>query len=218
MKMTAVQRNQIHDWLQEHREEMLSDIASLVAIDSARGEEKEGMPYGEGPYKALCEGEKILRKNGLSQVAMHGNRVITGEIGPGDEAELGILAHLDVVPVGNGWTVDPLIMTRRDGKIFGRGVIDDKGPAVMALYAMRALKECGIALQKKCRLILGSDEECGSSDIAWYFDRNPVPPKTLSPDASYPCICIEKGSLKVEASAKWSGKPCRPGWFGLTAG
>ena len=109
--------NQVHDWLQEHREEMLSDIASLVAIDSARGEEKEGMPYGEGPYQALCEGEKILRKNGLSQVAMHGNRVITGEIGPGDEAELGILAHLDVVPVGNGWTVDPLKMTRRDGKI-----------------------------------------------------------------------------------------------------
>lgn len=210
MKMTAVQRNQIHDWLQEHREEMFSDIASLVAIDSARGEEKEGMPYGEGPYKALCEGEKILRKNGLSQVAMHGNRVITGEIGPGDEAELGILAHLDVVPVGNGWTVDPLIMTRRDGKIFGRGVIDDKGPAVMALYAMRALKEYGIALQKKCRLILGSDEECGSSDIAWYFDRNPVPPKTLSPDASYPCICIEKGSLKVEASAKWERETVSP--------
>ena len=155
--MTASVRQQIHDWLQNHREEMMEDIAALVAIDSARGEEKEGMPYGEGPYRALCEGERILKKSGLLQVAMHGARVITGDLNE-NETELGILAHLDIVPVGNGWTVPALEMTRKDGKIFGRGVIDDKGPAVMALYAMRALKECGVPLAKNCRLILGSDE------------------------------------------------------------
>ena len=57
----------------------------------------------------------------------------------------------------------------KDGKIYGRGTADDKGPAIAALYAMRAVKELGIPVKKNVRLILGTDEECGSSDIRHYY-------------------------------------------------
>ncbi|MFR4578452.1 MAG: M20/M25/M40 family metallo-hydrolase [Clostridium fessum] len=81
----------------------------------------------------------------------------------------------------------------KDGKLYGRGTADDKGPAVAALYAMRAVKELGIPVTKNVRLILGTDEECGSSDIEHYYKVEKEAPMTFSPDASFPVINIEKG-------------------------
>ena len=83
----------------------------------------------------------------------------------------------------------------KDGKIYGRGTSDDKGPAVAALYAMRAIKELKIPVSKNVRLILGTDEECGSSDIEHYYDVEPEAPMTFSPDACFPVVNIEKGML-----------------------
>ena len=119
------------------------------------------------------------------------------------EKQLDILAHLDVVPAGEGWTVtEPFEPVEKDGKLYGRGTADDKGPAVAALYAMRAVKELGIPLSKNVRLILGTDEECGSSDIRHYYDVEEEAPMTFSPDGSFPCCEHRKG----EPSGAFYGK------------
>ena len=96
--------------------------------------------------------------------------MVAGDWGTGEKG-LDILAHLDVVPVTDGWTVtDPFEPVVTEGKIYGRGTCDDKGPAIAALYAVRAIRELGIPLKKSVRLILGADEECGSSDLAYYYE------------------------------------------------
>src|SRR5699024_10557105 len=112
----------------------------------------------------------------------------------GEESQLDILAHLDVVPAGEGWTVtEPFEPVEKDGRLYGRGTADDKGPAVAALYALRAVKELGIPLKKRVRLILGTDEECGSSDIQHYYAVEKEAPMTFSPDGAFPVVNIEKG-------------------------
>ena len=119
------------------------------------------------------------------------------------------------MPTGDGWSYDPLTMRQDKEKVYGRGTADDKGPALAAFYAMRAVRELGVELSKNCKLILGADEECGSSDIRHYFAGHPVPPKTLSPDADYPVINIEKGGLHADASAEWAEEDVLPriGWI-----
>ena len=115
---------------------------------------------------------------------------------PENDHHLDILSHMDCVPVADGWTVtgpfDPIV---KDGKIYGRGTADDKGPGVAALYAIRCLKELGVPLKHNVRLIWGTDEECGSGDIAHYYAQEPEAKYTFSPDADYPLINIEKGGL-----------------------
>lgn len=114
-----------------------------------------------------------------------------------EEKGLDILAHLDVVPAGEGWQeTDPFTPLIKEGKMFGRGTADDKGPAIAAIYAMRAVKELGYPLKKNVRLVLGSDEECGSSDLEYYYKKEVEAPCTFSPDAEFPVINIEKGGMR----------------------
>ena len=182
------------------KEEMLEDLKVLVRIDSQKAPAQEGKPFGEGPAKVLEAASGMMERYGL-KVTNYDNYVIAGDFGPG-EKELDILAHLDVVPVTEDWTVtkpfDPVIV---DGKIYGRGTADDKGPAICALYAIRAIKELGIPLKKSVRLILGSDEECGSSDLAYYFSKEKEAPCSFTPDADFPVINLEKARLAKQFCA-----------------
>ena len=118
------------------------------------------------------------------------------------EPELGILAHLDVVPEGTGWTGEPYKARIADGKLYGRGAIDDKGPAVAVMYAMKALKELNIPLKKGFKLILGTDEENGSADLEYYFTKENPPKYSFTPDGNYPVINIEKGMIRANFGAK----------------
>ncbi len=196
-------KEKIDAYIDSKREEMLADLSALVRIDSQKGEAKEGMPYGEGPAKVLAAGTALMEKYGLT-VNNYGNRVITGDFGEG-EKELDILAHLDVVPVTEDWTMtqpfEPKIVGDR---IYGRGTADDKGPAIAALYAIRAVRELGIPLKKSVRLILGSDEECGSSDLAYYYGIEKEAPYSFTPDADFPLINIEKGRFAKSFEASYA--------------
>ncbi len=112
---------------------------------------------------------------------------------------LGILCHLDVVPaVPSNWKSDPFTAEIRDGRIYGRGAIDDKGPAVAVLYALRAIRESGIPLRKNVRFLLGCNEENGSTDLEYYMARHAMPPQVFTPDGSYPIIHQEKGMLRLQ--------------------
>ncbi len=210
-------KEKIDAFIDSKREEMLRDLEVLVRIDSRRGEPQEGKPFGEGPAKAVAAAEELMGKYGLI-TTNYDNYVVTGDLSAGEKG-LDILAHLDVVPVTEDWTVtqpfEPKIV---DGRIYGRGAADDKGPAIAALYAIRAVKELGIPMKKSVRLILGSDEECGSGDLEHYYGIEKEAPYTFTPDADFPVINIEKGRLEAEFHAEFEGGLQLPGIVSFTSG
>ena len=166
-------QNVISQWVEAHREEFLEDIKALVRIRSDRGEPQPGAPFGEGPNNALTKALEIAGGYGFKTTNYDGY-VGTVDYLPDNDHHLDILSHMDCVPVADGWTVtgpfDPIV---KDGRIYGRGTADDKGPGVAALYALRCLKELNVPLKHNVRLIWGTDEECGSGDIAHYYAQEP---------------------------------------------
>lgn len=177
-------------WLDARKEAMISDLASLVGIKSVREPAKPGKPFGEGPAAALSVAAGLLLGHGYKPINFE-NYALEADLGA--NPSLMLLAHLDVVEAGDGWTREPYALTREGDALYGRGTTDDKGPAVACLYAMDA---CAAVLgQPKtgARLVLGSGEETGSEDMEHYFSKRPTLPNTLSPDADYPLINLEKG-------------------------
>ena len=199
-------REKIESYIDSHRQEMIEDISALCRINSEKMPYSAGKPYGEGAFAALNAALDMAERYGFS-VNNYDNYVGTADLNDGP-AQLDILAHLDVVPAGEGWTVtEPFEPVEKDGKLYGRGTADDKGPAVAALYAMRCVKDLGIPLTKNVRLILGTDEECGSSDIEHYYDVEKEAPMTFSPDADFPVINLEKGGLHMTLEAEILQQP-----------
>ena len=197
-------RQEIEKFIDEHRDEMVADIIRLCSINSQKSEYVEGAPFGDGPRKALALALSMAEKYGFD-ITNYDN--YAGAIDLNDkEKGLDILAHLDVVPEGEGWSVTaPFDPKEVDGKIYGRGTSDDKGPAVAALFALRAVKELSIPVKKNTRLVLGTDEECGSSCIKYYYTKEKEAPMTFSPDGEFPVVNIEKGQLQGEFSAALEG-------------
>lgn len=190
-------RDEIDRYLEERRNEMIEDIMELVRIESVKSEACLGMPFGQNNAEVLDKAAEILKRMHFP-VKNYDNYVLTADLND-KQTNLDILAHLDVVPAGDGWTVtEPFEPVIKNGKIYGRGTADDKGPAVAAVYAMRAVKELNIPLAYNVRLILGVDEETGSNDIEYYYEREKHAPMTISPDAQFPLVNIEKGILHGE--------------------
>lgn len=203
-------KEQISQWVEAHREELIEDVKKLVRIQSDKGEAKPGMPFGEGPNNALTAALEMARGYGFKTTNYDGY-VGTVDFKEENDHTLDVLSHMDCVPVADGWTVcepfDPVVV---DGKIYGRGTADDKGPGVAALYAIRCIKELGIPLKHNVRLIWGTDEECGSEDIAYYYAKEPEAKYTFSPDADYPVINIEKGMFRGHITAEFKESTALP--------
>lgn len=192
-------REEIEQYIEAHKHDMVEDIFTLCRINSEKMPYEEGMPYGRGAATALAAALSMAEKYGFA-ITNYDNYVGTADMND-KEKQLDILAHLDVVPAGEGWKeTEPFEPILKDGLLIGRGTADDKGPAVAALYAMRAVKELGIPLTKNVRLILGTDEECGSSDIEHYYGIEKEAPMTFSPDADFPVTNVEKGRLEAHFS------------------
>lgn len=181
-------------------DEMLTNLGRLVAIDSQLGTPAEGMPFGEGPAKALEVGLKIADELGFKTVNLD-NYCGYAEMGEGDEI-VGIAGHLDIVPAGGDWTHDPFTLTRDGDYVYGRGTTDDKGPILEALYAMKLLRDSGVKLNKRVRLIMGCNEENGSKCMEHYNEVAEELSCGFTPDASYPCIHGEKGGVHMMVYSK----------------
>lgn len=210
-------KEKISAWVDAHKDEMIEDIFELCRINSEKMPEEEDMPFVRARQNAWIRPWIWPRGTALKPV------ITDGYVGCVDMNELpkqlDILAHLDVVPAGEGWTVTkPFKPVLKDGKLYGRGTADDKGPAVAALYAMRAVKELGIPLKKNVRLILGTDEECGSSDIKHYYSMEKEAPMTFSPDAAYPLVNTEKGRFPGHFTAKFEASEALPRLVSIKAG
>ena len=192
-------------FLELNKEEMIFALQDVVRSNS-EGSEKimgkngEVYPFGMGVQEAF---EKVLAKGEsmgftVKNVDNYGGHIDFAGTG---KKILGIIGHLDVVPAGSGWDFDPYGGEAADGKIYGRGTTDDKGPVISCLYAMKALKDAGYKPECTIRLILGLDEETNWKGIEYYFDRVERPDFGFTPDADFPVINGEMG-MHVFAFAK----------------
>ena len=173
----------IDRFLDKYRTEYLDDIMSLVRIRSVSTPDSGGKyPFGSGCAEVL---DAALAMGSRMGFAAENHAYYCGSIlMPGmTKSEIGMFAHLDVVPEGDGWLKPPYSPYIKDGWLYGRGSSDNKGPAVTALYAMRCLQESGVRLRHTVRLFLGCSEENGMSDIEYYLKHFPAPEYSFVPDA-----------------------------------
>ncbi|MBU5301383.1 dipeptidase PepV [Clostridium sporogenes] len=182
---------EINKIIEELKDDLIDSTAELIKIKSIEGEAKEGKPYGEGVANALEKALEISEKLGFKTVNVDGY-VGYAEYGEGDEY-VGVLGHLDLVPEGDGWKYPPYAAEIHDGKMYGRGTTDDKGPIMAALYGLKAIKEAKLPLSKKVRILFGTNEETGSNEIEHYLAKEKPPVLGFTPDAEYPIIYAEKG-------------------------
>jgi succinyl-diaminopimelate desuccinylase len=198
------------------RTELVEAVSRLVGVKSVRGEAAPGAPFGPGPKAALEEALALCGELGFAV------QNYDGYVGLCDlndrETQLHILGHLDVVGEGTGWATDPYTCVEKDGILYGRGVSDDKGPVCAALLAMKAVRDLGLPVSKNVRLILGTDEESGSADIAYYYAREPYAPQAFTPDADFPVINIEKGHYHPDFGARWEPETVEPRVSALEGG
>lgn len=193
---------QHNDWvhsaeeaLYAHWPELLRDLKQLIRIESTRGEAAPGAPFGRGPAAALEYMLSRAREIGL-EVQNWDGYVGTADYGS-REPGLDILTHLDVVPAGENWKISQPFEPRQvENRLYGRGAADDKGPTIAVLYALLAVKQCGVELRRRVRLIWGCSEETGAEDIRVYYAAVPPALMTVTPDAAFPVINSEKGRLE----------------------
>jgi succinyl-diaminopimelate desuccinylase len=191
--------------IESYKNDIVRKTQDIVKIRSVEDEAKDGMPYGEGVNEALEYALRLSSELGFNVENFDGYAG-HAEIGSGDET-VGVLVHLDVVPEGEGWSYPPYAAEIHDDKIFGRGTIDDKGPAIAILYAMKAIKESGLNINKKIRIIFGTNEETEWGGITYYLKKQNAPDIAFTPDADFPVIHGEKGIIVFDL-AKDVDKMC----------
>ena len=209
-------RNKIDRWFEAHQEDMIKDLGKLVKINSVKTPAEEGAPYGPASKEVLTVAGDMLSVQGFS-VRNFEDTMIEADLGPTPPL-LGILAHLDIVGAGDGWDTDPFKVTLKDGILYGRGVTDNKGPAVASMYALYCARELCPELKSGVRLILGAAEETGCEDIASYLKKNTPPPNVFSPDANYPVVNTEKGRFAPFFAANWAEDKRLPRIVSITGG
>jgi predicted dipeptidase len=187
----------VQERIKSEKVNLIRDIASLVAIPSIRNVENksENAPFGQDIRAAFDEFIKIATREGLRCEDFEGF-ALHAEYGSGDEI-IGILCHLDIVPIfeDDQWYTDPFKLVEIDGHLYGRGVNDDKGPLIAALYALKILKEANVEFKRRVRLIIGGAEETTWECMEHYFSKNPQPIYSFSPDGDFPIVNGEKGII-----------------------
>ncbi|GFR36237.1 dipeptidase PepV [Thermobrachium celere] len=191
--------------IDELKEEIVKSTQEICRIKSVEGEPREGMPFGEGVAEALDYALKLSERLGFKTANLDGY-VGYAEYGEGEDY-VAVLGHLDVVPEGDGWIYSPYAAEIHDGKIYARGTMDDKGPIIAALYGLYAIKELGIKLNKRVRIIFGTNEETGSKEIGYYLSKEKPPVLGFTPDAEFPLIYAEKGLTVFDIVKDFKRKP-----------
>ena len=192
------------EWINRLKEvqPMLFDgLRRMVAIPSIRGKEEPDAPFGRGPKQALEEVLKISAELGFHTKNID-DKIGYAQYGDNrsDGAYYGIFGHVDVMPLGEGWNSPPLSLTLREGKLFGRGTLDNKGPILSNLYALYVLKENGVTFDCPVRIVFGTNEETGFGCVKHYLTKEIPPTFGWTPDCKWPVVYGERGRLKVRVS------------------
>lgn len=187
------------------KDDLIEGTRQLVRIKSVQEASKPGMPYGEGIDKALKYALELSERLGFRTVNLDGH-IGYAEYGNGKEI-IAVLGHLDVVPEGCAWTYPPYGAEIHNGRLYGRGSMDDKGPIIAALFGLKAIKDAGLKLSKRVRIIFGTNEESGSGEIPYYLERDETPVAGFTPDGEFPVIYAEKGILFLNVIKDFENKP-----------
>lgn len=195
----------IDNWFEAHKRELIADLKRIVRIPSISDAWKEGSgvsleehggPFGRECKKALDEMLLIGREHGFDTENYEDYVGSIGVKGSDMSNTIGFWNHLDVVPVGTGWSQDPFELVEKEGFLIARGVGDNKSPAIGMLYLMKCIKELGIETKHNLRLFVGCNEESGMEDMAYYTAHYPCPKLSLIPDCGFPACYGEKGIIE----------------------
>ncbi len=178
----------------DYKDEILNDLNQLIKIRSVSSIDKSAASKAL-EYILKRADEMGFKTKNIDGIAGH------AEYGEGEELAA-VLTHVDVVPAGEGWSVEPYQLSEENGRLYGRGVVDDKGPAVAALYCLKALKDNGVIPKRRIRVIFGAAEEIGMDDMQIYFRKEEMPSMSFTPDAEYGICCCEKGIMQIEVSSQ----------------
>lgn len=189
--------------VEQDREKIIETVKRLVDIPSVIDETSSGenAPFGKDIRRAQDELIKIAEELGFSVKDYDGYAAAIDFGENGDE--IGILSHIDVVPAGDGWCTDPFVATIIDNKMYGRGTLDDKGPLVAALFAMKAIRDSNLSIKNHIRHIVGCDEETAHRCIKYYLTKEEPPVMGFSPDGSFSVIHAEKGIVRCNLTKVW---------------
>ena len=183
--------------IEKKQEELVKNLQGAIRIPSLYADDGTSYPYGKEVKRCLDYMLQLSEKLGFKTYNMD-DHVGWCEYGEGDEM-VAVLGHLDVVPEGDGWSVPPYEGLVKDGRIYGRGTMDDKGPTMAALYGLAAIKESGLPINKRIRIIYGCNEETGSADMKYYAAHGgETPVLGFTPDGEYPVINGEKGLINEQ--------------------
>ena len=190
----------IQTYLQDNQELMLEVLSNLVSYPSIEGEGDSIHPFGQPVADCLDYALSVCERVGFDRTENLDYYAGFGEIGSGEKV-VGIVGHLDVVPVSGDWNSDPFTLTINDGKIYGRGTSDNKGPMVAALFAIKYLIDNKVELKKRIRIVFGCNEESGMLCVKHYVEKEGHFDIGFTPDGPFPCCHGEKGIIGVELTA-----------------
>lgn len=196
--MPTVTDAELDAYVEAEWDNYLADLEALISINSEEDKPHAtaGAPFGPGPRAALDAALAIASRMGFDTHDGEGYAGFADWAAPsgdGSNQQLGIIGHVDVVPAGPGWTFEPFAVTRKDGMLVGRGVTDDKGPLLAALYACKFWMDRGASLRHNIRFIFGCNEETGMAELPYYFKHYGTPDFLFTPDAEFPLCYGEKG-------------------------
>lgn len=183
----------------ELKAQMINDIKTIVKMPSVESEAEKDAPFGKSIALTLDKALEIARSLGFITKNLD-HYIGYAQYGEGEDY-IGIIGHLDVVPTGTGWKHPPFSAYEENGTIYSRGILDNKGPIMTCLYALYAIKELNIKLNKPIRIIFGCDEETGFKDLEYYLKHEHPPVMGWTPDCKYPVVYGERGRAVIEISA-----------------
>ena len=199
----------IKEMVRGYQDEMITNIRRLVKYESVQGNAEENYPFGKTVADCLHEALQICEENGFETKNLD-NYCGYAQCGEGDKL-IGVIGHLDVVPLGNGWKHDPLGGEIEDGIMYGRGTSDDKGPVICALTAMKIVRELRPNMKKRIRLVMGCNEETGSRCLKHYVEKEGHIDYGFTPDGSFPGVFGEKGHMSLRISSSTNIKRMEAG-------
>lgn len=182
--------------IEENKAQFYQDLDQVMQVKSVKGTPEPQAPFGKGPKKALETVMALAEKYGFETAIIND---AVGYAQWGDEKEhIGVVGHLDVVPAGEGWSFPPFKLSQKAQRFYGRGILDNKGPILACLFGLKLLKDMNLPVKKTIRIVFGTDEESGSSDILLYLSEEKAPQFGFTPDCKYPVVYGERGIVNYE--------------------